>query len=278
MDKIIHYCWFGKNPLDDKAKKCIESWRRYCPGYQIIEWNESNYDVNKSVYVKEAYEKKKWAFVSDYARFDVLYQYGGLYFDTDVELIKDIDDVAENGPFMGFELNSFAGDEKSSYAVNPGLGMGATKHMELFRQVLEAYNKRHFIREDGTIEQYTIVQFVTDILIRNGLTSDNTRQTIQGITIYPADYFCPLNYETGVLSKTENTRSIHHYSATWQNTTEKRIHQISQCVGKKFGAKTGYYFETIIGAPYQVFAKIKQIGFVSTIKFITRKFFQVDGK
>lgn len=271
MVKVIHYCWFGHSPLDEKAKKCIESWKRYCPDYQIIQWNEDNYDVNKCIYIREAYEKKKWAFVSDYARFDVLYQHGGIYFDTDVELIRPIDDIVVAGPFMGFEKNTFAGDEKSCYAVNPGLGIGADKNMSLVKTVLDAYSERHFIREDGTIEQYTIVQFVTDILIKNGLKSNNRKQIVQDFSIYPADYFCPLNYETGILNITKNTRSIHHYSATWQNKSEKIIHRIGQQIGRVLGAKCGYYMEMIIGTPYQIIQKIRQIGFIETIKFITKR-------
>ena len=116
IPKIIHYCWFGGNPLPEDAKKYIESWRKYCPGYEIKEWNESNFDINCCDYVREAYEAKKWAFVSDYARFYILYQYGGLYFDTDVEMIRPLFSILQKGSFMGMEVNSPA-------CVAPGLSL-----------------------------------------------------------------------------------------------------------------------------------------------------------
>lgn len=271
MVRKIHYCWFGGNSLSDLAVRCISSWQTMCPDYEIIEWNEKNYDVNKSLYMKEAYENKKWAFVSDYARFDILYNEGGLYFDTDVELIKPINDIVEAGPFMGFEPNSFANRVCSGVAVNPGLGIGAEQGNPLYEEILAKYNARHFIREDGTFEQYTIVQFVTNILVKHGLINENILQQIDGINIYPTDFFCPLNYETGKIKVTSNTRSIHHYSASWQSKEEKKIHKVGQKVGGLFGGKMGYYAETLYGIPHQLNVKYNDLGFKGTIRFLLKK-------
>ena len=140
IPKIIHYCWFGGNPLSELAQKCISSWKKYFPEYEIKEWNESNFNLQCCDYVKEAYEAKKWAFVSDYARFWILYHEGGLYFDTDVEVIKPIDDIINNGAFMGCERTGNYG-----LGVNPGLGIGADPGISLYKEILDDYEKSHFI-------------------------------------------------------------------------------------------------------------------------------------
>lgn len=275
MVKKIHYCWFGGNPLNELAIKCINSWKEMCPDYEIIEWNEKNYDFSKSVYMKEAYENKKWAFVSDYARFDILFNEGGLYFDTDVELIKPIDDIVDKGNFMGFEKCSIQGRGGYSVAVNPGLGIGASAGCELYKYILDQYKERHFVREDGTFEQYTIVQLVTDILIERGLKNRNEIQLIGNIIIYPTDYFCPLDYETGRFNLTENSRSVHHYSASWMSKKEIQIHKFGQKMSRLFGAKIGYFFETLYGMPYQLKMKISILGFNGTIRFIFKRLLKI---
>ena len=137
IPKVIHYCWFGGNPLPESAQKCIASWRKFLPDYEIKEWNESNFDVNAIPYTAQAYAAKKYAFVSDYARFSILYDNGGLYFDTDVEVIRPMDDIIENGPFMGFEIDASGIDFKK--AVAPGLGLGANPGLGLYKEILEHY-------------------------------------------------------------------------------------------------------------------------------------------
>lgn len=134
IPKKIHYCWFGRNPLPESALKCIASWRKYLPDYEIIEWNEDNFDVNSIPYTRQAYESKKYAFVSDYARFKILYEHGGLYFDTDVEVIRPMDDIIAKGPFMGFEINPCT--ERPQGAVNPGLGLGAVAQMPIYLSLI----------------------------------------------------------------------------------------------------------------------------------------------
>jgi len=229
IPKIIHYCWFGRNPLPESAKKCINSWRKYLPDYEIKEWNEDNFDVNIIPYTKEAYEAKKYAFVSDYARFWILYKYGGLYFDTDVEVIKPMDDIIKRGPFMGIEVSSSNG---SYPLVNPGLGIGAEISMIFYKEMLEKYGTIHFILPDGSLRQNTIVEYTTNMLKKHSLQPSNGTQFIQDIWIYPKDYFNPFDDLTGKLDITENTRSIHWYSKTWipQNPLRQWLSRMSHRV------------------------------------------------
>ena len=146
IPKVVHYCWFGGNQLPDDAKKCIESWRKFFPEYEIKEWNECNFDVNCCDYVKEAYAAKKWAFVSDYARFWILYHEGGLYFDTDVEVIKDMSDIIAKGAFMGCETDNKCAPGLG-LGANPGLGLGANPGLGLYKEILDYYEKIHFFIE-----------------------------------------------------------------------------------------------------------------------------------
>ena len=219
IPKIIHYCWFGRNPLPKSAQKCIASWKKFLPDHEIKEWNEDNFDVNIIPYTKEAYEAKKYAFVSDYARFWILYRYGGLYFDTDVEVIKPLDDIVERGAFMGIEMPSVNG---TLPLVNPGLGIGATPQMDFYKMVLDAYAGFHFLNADGSLNQKTVVSYTTELLECNGMKSMNDIQEVANIWIYPVDYFNPFNDLTGKLDITANTRSIHWYSKTWNNQNPLR--------------------------------------------------------
>ncbi len=207
---IIHYCWFGGNKLPKTAKKCIDSWKEFLPGYEIMEWNENSFDVNNSPYTKEAYEVRKYAFVSDYARFWVLKKYGGVYFDTDVELIKPLASILDHGGYMGREAGTGG-------KVAPGLGMAMEPDNILCNKILEEYNKLHFINDDGSYNQKTIVNYTTELLDHFGLIRDNVFQEIEGINIYPTDFFCPMDSTTGIIRITENTLSIHHYDCSWMN-------------------------------------------------------------
>lgn len=227
IPKVIHYCWFGGNPLPESALKCIASWRRYLPDYEIREWNESNFDVNMIGYTRDAYEAGKMAFVSDFARFWILYNYGGLYFDTDVELIRPIDDIIARGAFMGAEVD---GDSRISRhpKIAPGLCIGSAAGHPLFDAIVRRYNTLEYLGADGTFNKYTMIPLVTDILIASGLQPDNNIQTVEDITIYPAEYFNPLDIGTGRLHKTDNTRSIHWFMASWQPSQPKWLKKAKQ--------------------------------------------------
>ena len=291
IPRIIHYCWFGGNPLPDDAKKCIASWKKFFTDYEIKEWNESNYDLNYCPYVKEAYEAKKWAFVSDYARFDILYKYGGLYFDTDVEVIKSFDDILKNGAFMGQEAGALSGVDPTSnkagsvdslesresavvanpglgIAVAPGLGIAVAPGLRLYKEILDYYNGIHFLK-DGVIDTTTVCTHVTEILKKYGY--DEYKEAIQevaGITVYPPEYFCPQNYETGELKITENTRSIHHYAATWHSVWDEIIAMIER---SKDRGSVEFKVKRLISFPFRIINKIDKLGFRKTVLFVLHR-------
>lgn len=219
IPKIIHYCWFGRGPLPELAQKCIASWKKYLPDYEIKEWNEDNFDVNIIPYTAEAYQAKKYAFVSDYARFWILYKYGGIYFDTDVEVIRPIDDIVERGNFMGFETDPKPQlkEDASEASVNPGLGMGVAPGLGIIKKMLDYYEGHHFEFIPGGIGQLTIVHIATEVLNQAGLKQQPGIQLVNDVWIYPTEYFCPINLKTGRIHIEANTRTIHHYAGTWQD-------------------------------------------------------------
>ena len=209
IPKIIHYCWFGRNPLTPLAQKCIASWRKFFPDYEIREWNEDNFDVNFIPYTAEAYKVGKYAFVSDYARFWVLYGYGGVYFDTDMEVIRSMDDVVQKGPFLGFELLG------KNMAVAPGLGLAAEPGMAFYETILDRYEHLPFLLPDGSINPYMMIPMITDLLVKEGLRGNNSVEHVAGISIYPPDWFNPYDDALGKLRITENSRTIHWYAKSW---------------------------------------------------------------
>lgn len=233
IPKIIHYCWFGGNPLPPLAEKCIESWKKYFPDYEIKRWDESNFDVNIIPYTKEAYEAKKYAFVSDYARFYILYKYGGLYFDTDVEVIKPMNDIIAAGSFMGCENPSKVNEAPVRLGVNAGLGLGSTSQLPIIKEIIDHYNKLHFKRADGSLDKTTIVTYTTDILCKHGLVNTSEIQNVAGMNIYPCEYMCPLDYTSGILNITPKTVSIHHYTASWKTRKDDAKELIAKILGKR---------------------------------------------
>lgn len=211
IPKIIHYCWFGRNPLPSSAKRCIASWKKYLPDYEIKEWNEDNFDVNRIPYTRDAYAAKKYAFVSDYARFWVLYHYGGVYFDTDVEVIRPMDVFIAKGPFMGWEKPGSTG----VYSIAPGLGLAANKEQPLYQEILHGFERLNFYDENGERNNYSMIPLVTDLLTQKGLKKDGSMQVIDDVILYPSEYLCPMEYFTGKVTITDNTYAIHWYSMTW---------------------------------------------------------------
>lgn len=233
IPKKIHYCWFGKTPLPQDAIICINSWKKFFPNYEIIEWNEDNFDVNICDYVREAYTEKKWAFVSDYARFWVLFIYGGIYFDTDVEVIKSFDDVLKNGAFLGSEIGSKNAILRngSNLNINPGLGMGAEKGMEMYERVLNYYNSIHF----DPYKLITVCKYTTNIFIDYGYQGTLGIERICDINIYPPKYFCPMDYHTGGITLSDESHSIHRYSATWLSKKENSYRMFQEKISSKYG-------------------------------------------
>ena len=224
IPKVIHDCWFGKNELPSLAKKCIKSWQKKCPDYEIICWNEDNFDLTQNRYMREAYEAGKWAFVSDFVRLKVIYDHGGIYLDTDVELLKPLDDLLHDGGFMGF-------DEKGIVAT--GLGFAAEKGNKVIEEFLNDYKDISFVQPDGSFDLTPCPDRNTATLKRLGMDMTVTHQIFMGMAFLPSEYLCPMNYYTGKKTITKNTYSIHHYCASWTSDITKRTTRIKRLIGVK---------------------------------------------
>ena len=222
IPRIIHYCWFGGKPLPEDAVNCISSWRKYCPDYKIIEWNESNTDINACEYAKEASEAKKWAFLSDYVRLVALVKIGGIYMDTDVEVIKPLDEYLELRAFSGFETD---------HAVPTGI-MACEKGHPFFERLLMDYNDLHFVDQNGNYDLTTNVTRITTACVNSGLILNNTKHRICDFTLFPKDYFCPLNHVNGELEITANTHTIHWFAGSWKSEKEKKAHKTAIIIRK----------------------------------------------
>lgn len=217
--------------MPPSALKCIASWKKFFPEYEIREWNEQNFNVNAVPYTAQAYAAGKYAFVSDYARFAILYEHGGIYFDTDVEVVAPFDEVLRNGAFMGIES---VGDGMAQ--VNPGLGMAAEAGHPFYAEMLEGYANRRFADADGNLDLTTIVAYTSQALADKGLKSVNEVQEAAGITVYPTDRFNPLDDFTGRLRRTPDTLSIHWFDKTWCDVNPWRT-KLSRFAHRVLGAK-----------------------------------------
>lgn len=230
IPKIIHYIWLGGKPLTPLATKCLESWKKYCPDYEIKLWNEDNFDITKNKYCKQAYDAKKWAFASDYVRVSVLKEYGGIYFDTDLELIKPIDNLLQNTAFSGMEDDRF---------IATGF-MGCEKNSEWITKIYDLYNDISFIKEDGSYDLTPNPRKATQMALEMypEFKDANKLEIISypKLTIYPPEYFYPLDYKTKKIVITNKTLSIHHYEASWIPKSTKMKMAI-----KKFIKKVIFY-------------------------------------
>lgn len=217
IPKIIHYCWFGGKPKPPLAEKCLRSWKRFAPDFELREWNESNFDMlSAPLYVRQAMEAGRWAFVTDYVRLVALTCYGGVYMDTDVELVKPLTPYLHHRAFAGFEAVDRV--QTGLLACEPGF--------DLFRKFLHHYDTAVFLREDGSADITTNVEVLTRLCVRHGLVLDNSRQCVAGLTVYPKEVFCPVEYETGKLHKSRKTVCIHWFSASWH--TQQELDQIER--------------------------------------------------
>lgn len=237
IPKIIHYCWFGGKPKPKSVKKCIKSWKKYCPDFEIKEWNESNFDINSFVYTKEAYQAHKMAFVADVARLKALCGDGGVYMDTDVELVKPLD------PFM--DLHGFACFE-SPGKINTGL-LACEKGSKWASDNLEQYRNRHFVKADGTLDVTTNVLIISAYMEKLGLNQSNEYQDFPGFfTIFPRTFFCPLDWNGGPSDFTPSTVAIHHFDGSWLSLDElfwnksKGIHERHPFWGRFWFRLWGY--------------------------------------
>ena len=213
IPKKIHYIWFGGNPLPEEAKTFIKTWKKTCPDYEIIRWDESNFDITSNDYVHEAYQARKWASVSDYVRLWALVSYGGIYMDTDVEVLKNLDSFLNHKAFSGFE---------SPDAIPTGI-MACEKGFPLFSELLHDYDNRHFVLSDDTYDLRTNVMMITRYCLGKGLLLNNSYQEIEGLALYPNDWFCPKSHDTGQINLTANSVTIHHFNGSWVDPLEKKL-------------------------------------------------------
>ncbi len=224
IPKKIHYFWFGGAEKPAKVLRCIDSWKKSCPDFEIKEWNENNYDIHKHPFMEKAFNDKKWAFVSDYARLDILIQYGGIYLDTDVEVIKDLTPLCDNQAYFGFE---------TPFVIGDGQGFGGIPDFPIFKEMLLEY--------DNLNEYIESPKLRTRVLERYGLKLDGSRQHVAGIEIYPIDFFCPKSWSTGKLKITDNTFSIHHFNESWKGKGAYKytalMRFLNRILGKKKGAR-----------------------------------------
>lgn len=237
IPKTIHYCWFGGNPKPELAKKCISSWKKYCSDYEIIEWNESNFDIQSApLFVQQAYEAKKWAFVTDYVRLKIVFDHGGIYFDTDVELINPPDRLLSEHAFFGFE---------DGIHIATGLGFGAEKNAYILVEMMDEYESLGFATQ---LEEKRLIPcpvYNTEVLLRHGLRQDDSEQLLEGmVRILPTAVLCPINYITGVKKVQKNTISIHWFAASWQSETTRKIQRKAQVLSRLVGNKMAW---TLIG-------------------------------
>lgn len=213
IPKIIHYCWFGDQGLPDSAKRCIESWKKHCPDYQIRRWSEKDVNLSENQYTREAYEARAWGFVPDYIRLWIIYTYGGIYLDTDVQIIRSFDSLLEQEAFAGMETPEY---------VALGLGFGAEKGNPLIKEHMELYEQEHFINPDGSLNRKPSPQYTTALFSQHGFVAGRrTIQKLEHCTVYPPEFFCPKSFETGIVSITHSTYSIHHFDASWYSEEEQ---------------------------------------------------------
>ncbi len=237
IPKIIHYCWFGRGEKPKLAEKCIASWKKYCPDYEIIEWNEDNFDINSNLYVRQAYENRKFAFVADYVRLYAMYTYGGIYMDTDVEVVRNLDEFLSNRAFSGFE---------SKENIQTGI-LGCEKGFSLFNELLSYYDNRAFINEDETLDTTTNVKIITEILSQKGFQINGEYQESGGFVLYPKDYFCPLEDFTGIMEKTDNTAVIHWFNKSWVDKKTRFRSKITRPFHRIFGENCFDWLKNIFG-------------------------------
>ena len=237
IPKRIHYCWFGGNPLPEDAKRYIDSWKKYCPDYEIIQWDETNFDLESNAYVREAFQSRKWAFITDYVRLFVLYTYGGIYMDTDVEVLKNLDVFLNQHAFSGFERTEMIPTGIMA-SEQGGLWVGMLLHY---------YDDHHFLLKDGTMDMTTNVVTITNMTKeRYPIVLDGTLQKCNGdVTFYPPEYFCPKSYQTGKIELTKNSYTIHHFAGSWLTEEEKknaaRTRKYRKVFGKRIGGSLAYY-------------------------------------
>ena len=260
IPKVIHYCWFGHNPLPESMEQCLNSWKKYCPDYEIKCWDESNFDVSESLFCYQAYEAKKYAFVTDYARLKIIYEEGGIYLDTDVELIRSLDTLLDNQLFFGAE---------GIANVATGLGFGAVPKHPVVEENLRIYTNLSFIDAEGQIIAKNCPYYTNQICRKYGIEFPITQiQQTDLMTVYPNEYFNPYDWKNNIVNITTNTFSIHHYAATWMTPQQKQaliINSKLDRIEKKYGHTVRRIFDFCVWSS-------KKRGGAGLVRTILRKF------
>jgi mannosyltransferase OCH1-like enzyme len=261
IPRLIHYCWFGETHLPKSAEECILTWKKYCPDYNIIEWNEKNFDLESNTYISEAYKAKKWAFISDYARLWIIHKHGGIYMDTDVEVLKPLDTFLKHDAFSGFESNN---------TIPTGIMGGIAGHI-WYKKLLEYYNHRHFILPDNRYDMTTNVTIITNITsgMYNIILNNTFQEFDDGLVFYASDYFCPKS-KTGAINKTVNTYTIHHFAGSWI----PKPTQIYVKLRDNFIKSFGYTLGRILAIPVFLVTKLLTDGFVGLKAAFKKKIFK----
>ena len=253
IPKIIHYCWFGRGEMPRLMKKCLKSWKKFCPGWKVVLWNEDNFDVNACPWTKQAYEARKFAFVSDYVRLKALYEQGGVYLDTDVELVQPIDKFLEHRAFSGFESLELK-------LIQTGI-IGAEKGHPVIKSWLDYYSGRTYL-VDGKPTMTPNVSHITEDLKARGLRMDDSRQTVDGMEVYPQTWFCPLSAVSIQRKITKDTHAIHYFTSTWR--TEKALKDFARV--KRHQRKWYRALEWLRYLPNRIVRKLLGDGAIDKLK------------
>jgi len=243
IPRIIHYIWFGNNPKSRSVQRCIASWRRHCPGYRIIEWNESNYNIKKSRYMYEAYQERKWAFASDYARYDIVYHHGGIYLDTDVELVASLDSLLHDQMFMGF---------LEKRRVNSGLGFGSVKGNPILKEILQYYEGRSFYKQNGEMDLRVCNHNETLVLVKHGLVRNGEEQQLDHAHIYPAAYFNPVGR-----TPVGETVAVHYGDGSWTSPVRRSRKRKNIFFEKNLGQENAIRAIRLTDIVWDMFEKIE---------------------
>lgn len=239
IPKIVHYCWFGRGQKPELAQKCIESWKKFLPEYELKEWNEDNFDITQNQYIREAYENRKFAFVTDYVRLYALYHDGGVYMDTDVEVIGSYDQFLHHHAFSGFETDG-----------NVPTGMMAAEKSSIWaKDLLDQYDGRRFVQPDGSFDMTTNTTVITKYMLEKGLIQNNSYQDFPDLcTMYPSDYFCPKDHRTGNIKCSKNTVCIHHFAGSWENHSFAKVmrHKLKVWLVNLFGEKLIVFLSDVV--------------------------------
>lgn len=233
IPKIIHYCWFGGSSLPKLEQRCMESWHRFLPDYKIMRWDESTFDVNSTSFTSEAYRARKYAFVADFVRLHALKKYGGIYLDTDVEIVRSLDDLLQYEAFGGFETDR---------VMQTGV-LAMSSENRIFKEFYNRYLSMEFeVAENGVVKTKANSHILADILSVHGLRLDNSRQNICGMEIFPQEYFCPIDQGSRKINQTINTYCIHYLSGSWYPKSTRLKNR-----AKIFAAKLlGYGFVNMV--------------------------------